>query len=152
MFALTTSSALHRPARRFVVASLFLASCFAVANRANAVVVDPNSYAAVAFSTSTGAYGYAWNYSSRGVAEAQALARCNAADARIVGWVNEGWLVLAVGDNNSYGVGWEYGGGARLADATRRAIDNCKQHCTKVVKVICLCSGDFDPEIVEIHE
>lgn len=112
------------------------------------VVIDFDTYAAVAFSTETGKYGYAWNYGSRAAAERAALAKCKADDAKIVGWVKGGWLVLVVGDNNAYGVAWEYGDGARSSVAKRRALDELKKRKGKAVALICLCSGDYDPEVV----
>jgi len=38
-------------------------------------------------------------------------------DAKIVGWVQGGWLALAVADDNAYGVGYEYGNGSNSAHA-----------------------------------
>ena len=49
------------------------------------VEIDFNTYAAIAYSPSTGAYGYAYNYWSRYSAEREALRRCAAEDAEIVG-------------------------------------------------------------------
>lgn len=112
------------------------------------VSINMDTYAAVAYSKSTGQYGYAWNYWSRAAAERTALSRCPATDARIVGWVKGGWLVLAKGDNNAYGVGWTYGEGAGNSDAMRRALRECLARADKVTVVICLCSGDIDPEII----
>lgn len=119
------------------------------AARADGVVIDPDTYAAVAYSPSTGKYGYGYNCGSRWAAERRALAECQAPDARVVGWVNAGWLVLAIGDDNSYGVAWEYGDGASSLVAKRRAVANCREQGGKVVKVICLCSGDVPPEVIE---
>ena len=109
--------------------------------------IDFSNYAAVAYSPSTGAYGYAWNCDSRGEAEAVALSNCSGGDARIVGWVQGGWLVLAIGENNSYGVGYEYGNGADNAVAGERAMDECTSHGDHVRMVIVLSSGDIDPVI-----
>ena len=115
--------------------------------RAKGDSIDFSTYAAVGFSSSTGSYGYAWNYSTRSEAEQVARSRCTADDARIVGWVQGGWLALAVGENNSYGVGWEYGDGATNTVAQQRAIDECHARGEKVRTLICLCSGDIDPVI-----
>ena len=48
-------------------------------------------YAAIAYSASTGVYGYAFDYGTRGEAQRVALARCGSADARLAGWARNGW-------------------------------------------------------------
>lgn len=111
--------------------------------------INFGTYAAVAYSPATGKYGYAWNQSTRGRAEYVALSHCPEKDAVIVGWVKGGWLVLAVGDNNAYGTGWEYGNGARNTDACERAIDKCHKNGGKVRTLVVLCSGNVGPEIIK---
>jgi hypothetical protein len=135
----------------FAVSLLSLMGLSAVSNPARAEVqIDFDTYAAVAYSPSTGKYGYAWNWRSRGKAEAVALANCKEADAKVVGWVKAGWLVLAVSDDNAYGVGYSYGAGAGNTDAMRQARADCAKHTTSVnppkVKV-CLCSGNYAPAV-----
>ncbi len=130
-----------------LVSCLCLAGLFGHASLAQVDSIDFSTYAAVAYSSSTGSYGYAWNYGTRGEAEQVALSRRTAADARIVGWAQGGWLALAIGENNAYGVGWEYGDGATNTVAQRRAIDECHSHSEKVRTLICLCSGDIDPVV-----
>jgi hypothetical protein len=135
-------------AKMIVVASLSVAGICALAARAHADDIDFSTYAAVAFSPSTGGYGYAWNCWSRGQAEQVALSHCTTDDTRIVGWVQGGWLVLAIGqDNSTYGTGWEYGDGATNTVAVERAVDECHSRGQKIRTVICLCSGDIDPVI-----
>ena len=68
--------------------------------------------------------------------------------ARVVGWVKGGWLVLAVGDNNAYGTGWEYGVGATNVDAYKRARRQCLARANKVVTVVVLCSGNVAPRVL----
>jgi hypothetical protein len=116
------------------------------------VQIDFGTYAAVAYSPSTGKFGYAWNWRSRGKAEAVALANCKAADAKVVGWVKAGWLVLAVSDDNSYGVGYSFGRGAANTDAMHQALADCAKHNKSgnppKIKV-CLCSGNFGPRVFD---
>ena len=111
-----------------------------------------DTYAAIAYSPSTGHYGYAWNHGSRGAAERVALSKCKEPDAKIVGWVKAGWLVLAIGEDNAYGVGWTYGNGATNSDAEKFAVDDLGTH-TKGSKrpkvIVCVCSGNIDPEIIK---
>lgn len=116
--------------------------------KADTYKISSDTYAAVAFSKSTGKYGYAWNHPSRAAAEKQALANCKAPDAEIVGWVNFGWLVLAIGSDNSYGTGWEYGDRAFLKTAAMRAITNCRKHQQAIKTIVILCSGDVKPIII----
>jgi len=131
-----------------VLSSLVLALLLMPAPQARAdVTIDFNTYAAVAFSKSTGKYGYAWNYGSRYAAECAALARCPARDARIVAWVKGGWLAVALGENNAYGYGYSYGVGATNSEAKRRAVAECRQQSKRVTTLICLCSGDYPPEV-----
>jgi hypothetical protein len=111
------------------------------------VTIDFDTYAAVAYSRSTGKYGSAWNYGSRSAAQRAALARCPAADARIVAWVKGGWVALAIGENNAYGYGYSYGVGSTNGEAKRRASAECLQRTKRVTTVICLCSGDYPPEV-----
>src|SRR6266446_1862918 len=107
-----------KPFRTLFILSALALSLVVAAPAAKAdVTIDFDTYAAIAFSKSTGKYGYAYNYYSKSAAERAALARCPQADAKIVGWVKGGWLALAVGDNHAYGVAWEYGGGASNLDA-----------------------------------
>lgn len=103
------------------------------------VVFDGDSYAAIAYSPSTGKYGYAYNYGSRWAAEAAALAYCEAPDAEIVVWVNNGFCALALGDEPGvYGVGWSYGDGSSNVAAMNWALYECGKRTTnpRIVVVI----------------
>jgi Domain of unknown function (DUF4189) len=55
-------------------------------------------YAAIAYSPTTGAYGFGNKFDSRKGAEDKALAECKADDAKVAGSVKNGWCILAVGD------------------------------------------------------
>jgi hypothetical protein len=128
----------------FVVASL--------APHAEASDIDFSRYAAIAYSPATGNYGYAWNHHSRSSAERAALANCKEGDARIVGWVKGGWLAVAIGKDNAYGMGYEYGNGAANVDAIRRALKGLKDNSSsdgRPTVVICVCSGNIAPRIVK---
>jgi uncharacterized protein DUF4189 len=136
--------------KSLLISFCLLTGSLEFAPRAQADTIDFSTYAAVAFSSSTGSYGYAWNYGTRGEAEQAALSRCTASDARIVGWVQGGWLALAIGENNStYGVGWEYGDGATNTVAEQRAINECHARGENVRTLICLCSGDIEPVVLK---
>jgi hypothetical protein len=136
-------------ARALVIFSALFVCCLNAAPiKADVVYFDTYRYAAVAYSTSTGEYGYAYDYGTLAGAKRAALTNCSADDAEIVGWVQGGFIVLAIGEDNSYGIGWEYGDGARLRDAAHTAETNCKSHGVRVVKLICLCSGNVAPQII----
>jgi hypothetical protein len=130
-----------------VVSSLALACLLTSTPRAGAIDIDPDTYAAIAYSPSTGKYGYGYNCYSRARAEQVALAHCPESDAKIVGWVKFGWIALAVGDDKGYGCGWQYGEGATNTDAKRRALDECAKHTTNGRIVLCICSGNVEPEV-----
>jgi serine/threonine-protein kinase len=136
------------------VLALVLLSCFALVpttvtvRAADVIVFDGDSYAAIAYSPSTGAYGYGYNYGSRWSAEAAALRNCKADDARIVTWVNNGFCALAVGDDKScWGVGWEYGDGATNTAAMRRALQEANKRTTNCRILLCVCSANVAPYV-----
>ena len=58
-----------------VLSALVLAGLVASPARAGTVEIDPDACAAVAYSPSTGKYGYAWNYWNRAAAERAGRAR-----------------------------------------------------------------------------
>lgn len=130
----------------FAVPVLALTALLAATPSAPAEDIDFDNYAAIAYSPSTGKFGYAWNYGTSWTAARRALAECKAPDARIVGSVNAGWVVLAVGDDNSYGVAVGQGYGADLRALRRQAIAACKaKGAGKVVKLVYVCSGHYKP-------
>ncbi len=120
---------------------LILSAVCVPAASAQSLDVDSSSYAAVAYSPSTGDYGYSYNYGSRWSAEKAALERCDAPDARIVGWVNRGFFALALGDDKScWGTGWSYGDDATNTEAITRALAECRKRTTGARLVLCLVS------------
>lgn len=133
-----------------VKSSLLLTVLLLLSPTAHAdIYVGENTYAAIAYSPETGACSYTWDHNSRCEAEQAALALRPEKDARIVGWVRRGWLVLAIGDNKAHGIAWEFGDGASSGVAAKRAMDNCRKNGGKVTKLVIVCSGDVDPQIIE---
>ena len=132
--------------------ALFALTCVALLGeartiRADEVIPNSNTYAAIAYSPATGNYGYGYNYGTRFDAEAAALRHCKAEDARIVTWVNNGFCALALGDDKStWGVGWRYGPGASNADAKRTALNECAKRTTNARIVLCVSSANVAPE------
>lgn len=133
----------------FVLAALALAFFPAPAS-AEDVQISSDTYAAIAFSPKTGKYGFAWNHSSRYSAERAALANCKADDAKVVTWVNFGWAVLVIGEDNAYGYDVTFGEGATSGDAYKSALKEFRKHSqSKVKTVLIVCSGDVQPKVIK---
>ena len=96
-------------------------------------------YAAIAYSTTTGAYGYSFNRSTRFGAERSALEYCGASDAEIMVWCRNNWCALAVGDAPS-AYGWGYASSA--ARAKQIALDQCRRRTSECRIAVCVFSGN----------
>jgi len=134
----------------FLLVAVSAASLSAVprAHAGDVIVSNGDTYAAIAYSPKTGNYGYAYACGSRWQAERLALKKCEADDAKIVCWVNNGFCALALGDDKScWGVGWEYGDGATNIDAKRSALEECSKRTTNARIVLCVCSEDVAPYV-----
>ncbi len=67
-------------------------------------------FGAIAYSPSTGAYGYAYNGVTRWQAESAAVSYCGVFDCRSAVWVNNGCASLAVGFTGfGYQIGFNSG-------------------------------------------
>jgi len=85
------------------------------------ISIPRGTYAAIAYSPSTGNVCYSYNMPGRAEAEKDALSRCSDQDAEIVCWVEKGFCALALGsDKASWGGGASYGNGAST-DAAKDA-------------------------------
>jgi len=93
---------------------------------------DPQTGGAIAFSESTGRWGYSTGGGRR--APYMALQNCKEPDAKIIAMKPDCWLALATGDDKG-AYGWGYAGN-RL-DAERNALEACRQQ-TKNAKIV-LC-------------
>jgi hypothetical protein len=113
------------------------------------IEIDPDRYAAVAFSPSTGKYGYGWNCGSLGQAERIALSYCQEPDAKVISWVRFGWSVLVISEDDAYGHATSYGDGASSRIALDRATAQMRKHSDKPIKTILIvCSGNVQPKII----
>ena len=85
-----------------------------------------DAYGAIAFSQSTGAHGYSYDYGSRAAAEQAAMAGCrkHGGGCKVVTWVKNGCTALAVGSRRGYGTAWA----ANQNVAQRAAVANCARH------------------------
>ena len=108
---------------------------------AQAIDVSSNSYAAIAYSPSTGKFAYAYDLRSRSAAEKAALEKCGAPDATIACWINRGFAALALGsDKSCWGSGWKYGDAANTSDAKNMALEDCRKRTSGVYIAVCLSS------------
>jgi hypothetical protein len=84
-----------------------------------------DNYGAIAYSPSTGAHGWAYDYGSRAAAEKVALSNCleHADDCVIPIWFRNACGALAVG-SDGYGSGW----GSNRGLAERFALRSCRKH------------------------
>jgi hypothetical protein len=88
--------------------------------------VPVDRYAAIAYSPATGKYGYCYGWDSRAGAERDALARCKAADARILAWAKNSYCALALGKDGAYAAAW----GPTLGQAKANALRECGKYGT----------------------
>ncbi|MBC8871217.1 MAG: DUF4189 domain-containing protein [Planctomycetes bacterium] len=96
-------------------------------------------YAAIAYSPSTGKYGYSHGSSSRCSAERAALGHCPEKDVRILAWTRNAWCVLALGDSvGEYGWAWA----TDSQRAKSRAIEECRKRTTNCYIAVCVFSGN----------
>jgi hypothetical protein len=117
-----------------------LACAGASAGIAAAPAAAQGVYAALAISTSTGAFGYGFNYDTQDHADARALVECrkHAQDCRVYARFYRNCMALARGGNNAFG--WAIG----FPDDERpeRALNACAaQNGTDCRVVRTFCSG-----------
>ena len=99
----------------------------------------PDYYAAIAYSSSTGGYGYSYGYTSLSAAQNEAVRRCATADAQVVAWSRDAWCALALGDGlGAYGWSWA----TNRLSARGRALAECGSRTTNCYVAVCVFSGD----------
>jgi uncharacterized protein DUF4189 len=104
-----------------VFAGLFFAAIMLSAAPAAA----DDYYGAIAFSTESGALGWAYDHASRGAAENDALNRCGSG-CEVAIWVKNACAAIATSSNHSYGSGWSTSRG----EAERIAVNVCHEHAS----------------------
>ena len=87
--------------------------------------VAAQNYGAIAYSPSTKAYGWSYDYSSRSAAENEALSGCrkHASDCIVPVWFRNACGALAIG-SNGYGTGWA----TERSAAESQAMVVCRRH------------------------
>lgn len=94
------------------------------------------SYGAIAYEPSTGEYHYSYNCTSRSEAERMALARCKAADAKILCWCQNGFLALARDADGKYHTGYSWGAGASSREAINYAHDTLDARTSRTILLL----------------
>ena len=100
--------------KALAVLTLVAVSCFTTSAFAD-------QHAAIAYSASSGAYGYSYGFSDLGDAEIDATNRCGQPDAVVVTWSRNEWCSLAVSDDGSYG----WGSGETQEESDANAMSAC---------------------------
>lgn len=99
----------------------------------------PDRYGAIAYSRSTGTYGYSYNHYSQNDAEQDALRYCDADDREVIGWMRNAYGALAVGDDVSeYGWAWA----TTSAAAQEAALAYCRERTTNCRIAVTVFSGN----------
>jgi len=111
--------------RKTVAALIVIAPCLVTP-------VFASLYAVIAYSPTTGRYGYTYNYGYLGDAEVDAIARCDAPDAVVVAWSRNEWCALAVSDDGSYG----YSSGWSQAEAEANALSYCTGSNAHILAIV----------------
>lgn len=115
---------------------LFWACLIALVVGAQAQAYD--SYGAIAYSKSTGRYGYSYDYGTQSMAEAQALGNCGDVSCHVYVWFKNSCGALAKADNGDLGWGWS---GSR-GSAEARALANCRSVSGQSCDIVCwACTG-----------
>ena len=83
---------------------------------------NADNYGAIAYSSSSGRYGYSYDWGSRADAENYARSQCGSTDCAVKVWFKNACGALAVGQNG--GLGWGWSGSRGAAEST--ALNECQ--------------------------
>jgi hypothetical protein len=96
----------------------------------------PNDrFAAIAYSSKTGKWGWGSNYPTKAAAIARALKECGRRDAETF-WCRNAWGALALSDKKPGVYGWSWG--ATEAAARSDAIRQCRKYSPDAHVVVCV--------------
>ncbi|OAI47591.1 hypothetical protein AYO44_01560 [Planctomycetaceae bacterium SCGC AG-212-F19] len=95
------------------------------------------TYAAIAYSRSTGRDGSADQCATVAEAERLAVQRCDAPDAHVVVWANHDWCALAVGEDKAFGFAW----GRSRAEVEKQALDHCRGYTKTPCRIAAVVFG-----------
>lgn len=108
---------------------LVMVMVFATASQAR------DYYGAISYSSSTGYYGYSYDYSSKWQAIRTARRKCGARDCVDALWFRNACGALALAGRGGYGTGW----GTTRSRARREALRSCHRYNRScyIQKVVC---------------
>ncbi|MCB8836057.1 DUF4189 domain-containing protein [Aurantimonas sp. VKM B-3413] len=95
-------------------------------------------YGAIAYSQSSGAFGFSHDYPSRRAAERRALSECSARSrgCRTAIWFTKACGAVAVGHRGGWGSAW----GSSPRVASRKALGQCARHTSNCSVLVTHCS------------
>jgi serine/threonine-protein kinase len=102
--------------RQWTVALIVVTALCATSQAARA----DTYFGAIAYSPSTGHYGFSYGKDCLATAEVAAIQNCVGWDRRVVVFVSNGYAALAVNNNGSFGAAWDTN---CQADADQAAIN-----------------------------
>ena len=128
-------------ARSFLAGLLAALLFFPVAPSARADDENTNYWGAIAYSQSTGKWGYSRHWLSEVNARRVAIKNCEADDAKVVIVVGNYWCALALGDDmTAFGTGY-----SKDADEAKKfALEECRKRTKNCRVVVCFNTRDDD--------
>lgn len=118
---------------------LVVGLCMILATAVYSVGAKSNSqetlWGAIAYSTSTHAYGFGYNQPSQAAAINVAVEKCNEDDCKAVVWFHNSCGAFAIGDRAAYGWGID----SEKEEAQEKALSECRKAGTgcKIVQWVC---------------
>ncbi len=96
-------------------------------------------HGAIAFSQTTGAIGWSYDFSTRGGAENRAMSECrkHGGGCRVATWFKNACGALAVGNGNAYGGSWA----ANRFEAESKAMSLCSAESRNCTVRRWVCTG-----------
>ena len=107
---------------------------FAIAAVAAQPALAEDHFGAIAFSNSSGALGYSYEYGSQGRAEEESLQQCGPG-CEVVIWFKNACGAIATSPQHAYGTGWS----SERGEAEAIAMAECHKHSEScgIAKWVC---------------
>ncbi len=121
---------------QILIAVAFVVSLAGVCGSSEAVAAD--NFGAISYSNTTGAYGYSYDYPSRGQAEDRSLNECSkrGRGCKVVLWFRNACGALATGTNYGYGFAWA----ASRGEAEQVALKYCQKYTDSCKVAVWTCT------------
>jgi hypothetical protein len=123
--------------RLLAVALLLFAIAFGAST--TSLQAGDDTYAAIAFSPSTGLYGFGNGFDNKDDAIEKALQECGGKDA-LTKWCRNAWIALAVSKKTASGYGYGWAWGETAGEARHAALENCRAHNPDAQLMLCISS------------